>query len=197
MSMTPEATGQDAYGRHQTRQPGEGHESRGRSAVVDQHVVRPRAAAVQPADHRQMMLMGMGQHAHHLGMIHRALRAGIDGVVVDHQVDRRAIDLAGAHDQTVGCAFHAVDRRPRQPAILDEAIGIDQPGNAFARRPALALALLFDRFRPRLIENGGAGVEHLLQIGAKLLFFVVFGHRLPAGKFRGRLRSSRYPRITP
>ena len=159
------AAGQDADRRHQPRQAREHHEGRRGAAALDLHVVRPRAAAVEPAHHRQAMALGMLEHAGRLHVVDGALRAGIDRVVVDQQVDRPAVDLRRAHDHAVGGAGHARHRGAGEAAILDEAVGVDEGGDALAGRPAAALALLRHRLRAGVIENGGASLEHLLQVG--------------------------------
>ena len=142
---------QDGHGRHQPRQAREDHEGLGRTASLDLHVVRPCAAPVQPADYRQAILQRVVEHAADLGVVVRALGAGMDGVVVGHDVDAPACDARRAHDQPVGGALHAGNGRSNQPAILDETPGIGESRHALAHRPAVALALAGDGFRPRRV----------------------------------------------
>src|SRR5690242_18714557 len=106
----------------------------------------------------------MPQHAADLHVVHGALGAGVDRVVVANEVDRPAIDLGGAHDRAVGGAGHAGDRRPRQAAILDKAAGVGQSGDAFAGGPPAAATLLGDGLGPGLVELRRLGFLYRLQI---------------------------------
>ena len=108
---------------------------------------------------------GMLEHAGRLHVIDGALGAGIDRVIVNHQVDRASVDLRGAHDDAVRRADHAAHGRSGKSAIFDEAVRIGQGGDALARRPSAALALLRHRLGPGGIEAGGAAVEDALQVG--------------------------------
>ena len=83
--------------------------------ALDLHVVRPRPAAIEPADHRQAVLQRMVEHAADLGVVVGALRAGIDGVVVGHDVDGAAVDPRRAHHQPVRRTLHA-GASPAAPA---------------------------------------------------------------------------------
>ena len=145
------AARQDGDGRHQPRQAREENEGLGRTASLDLHVVRPGSAPVQPAHHRHAILQRVVEHAADLGVVVRALGAGMDAVVVGHDVDAPARDARRAHDQPVGGALHAGNGRSNQPAILDEAPGIGESRHAFAHGPAVALALAGDGVRPRRI----------------------------------------------
>ena len=79
----------------------------------------------------------------------------------------RPPDLGGAHHHAVGSTHHAWQRRPHQPAIFDEAVGIGEGRNRLPRRPAAAFPLPRHRLRPRRIEQRRACIEHRPQRGAR------------------------------
>src|SRR5262249_6475039 len=108
--------------------------------------------------------LGMLEHARGLGMVDGTLGTGVDRVIVEQKINRSAADLRCAHHDTVGCSAHARHGWPRQPAILDETAVVDQSRDGFARRPAPALALLGDRSRTGRVEDGIAGLAHLLEV---------------------------------
>ena len=158
------ATRDDAHGGRQTREPGEGDEGLGAAAQAHVQVMRPRAAALEPADRRQPVADGEIEHVVDLQVIDRALRAGMDGVVVGDRHHGEPVDRAGAHDETICRALHALARRAGQEPVLDEASVIEQVGDVLARGQASLGLVARDGGRARLVERRAPRLAHGLEL---------------------------------
>ena len=180
------APGHHAHGRHQ---PGQfGHADEG-MAVQPGHadeigITGPAAAALGEQHHRQPPLLGQGQHAVGLLVVHHALSAGEYRVVVgDGHAARglfaelRGVDRADAGDQAIGRAqfLQFLGRTAAalggqgHGAVFDEAVRVEQVGEVFPHRALAGLAPLGHGGRAARIGEAFVALQHFGQVGADML----------------------------
>ncbi len=144
-------------------------------------VTGPAAAALGEQHHREAQALDKLEETVLLAMVHLALRAGENGIVVRQHgaarpffVEEVTVDPADTHDQSVGRGVGDEvvlgSARPLrgddEPAVLVEAAGVAEVLDVLARRAPPAGVPAFRGGGTPRIEGGGHPGPQLGQLGA-------------------------------
>ena len=148
----------------------------------DVGVTRAAAAAFGEQQHRQALLQRHAEQPIGLLVVAHSLRAGQHGGVVSHHdaarrlgAEQRAVHAANARHHAVGrrvahqivMAAPARLRGHRERTVFNEAAGVAQVGDVFARTALAARVAPGDRLGTLLVERERMTLLHLVQVGAQ------------------------------